>query len=581
MAGNIGSLKALLSADSSAWSKGFTNAGKDVDRLKKKTGSFFKDMSASSTFGQSMRIMAGGGAVAALTMAGSQIKNFADNLIELRNELNAGTLSAGEFAEKLAGSIPVIGQFWQAGRSIRELFTGEQAEIARINAEAARTNSIVDYTLATNKAIKKSFEDEGAEIRKINRDMEKLGKDPFTSRKIDLAQRTDDQQRSRASSKQSEMDDFNKDDAKFKEFVKQRDDMKTKLDALKETANDYTPVYFGGPGNAGQLAAQEQYNTLKDEYDKLDSLLQGAGKRRAERLKEINDKYNTLDAKDKEKAAAEAAQIEIDLLAEKNKTLDAANESLNKTSRDLKLQQLKEDGQEEQAAIQQIINETADAKAKNLKDANDKLKGMGISKDSGWGQMLMQKVQQDNEALDDLADSKIAEYTNNRRKSLIESIDDPIRKYQDEVKKWNSEVQQGIVTQSEADSAIAKLRQQLNESLGMKESPVEKLKREIAELQKGVELHLVDPEKAKKAIEQLSQEAMPKAEYKAAETHTMRFDGRVQAPVWPTNGPLDQMSKTAIIALEETRRMRKNTDDMARVANNTDTSNDVVFTIPG
>ncbi|MCL2646021.1 MAG: hypothetical protein FWD61_03330 [Phycisphaerales bacterium] len=578
MAGRIGSLTAFLRADTREWSKGCEAAGRDVERLHKRTKSIFADMSSRSTFGQAMRITAGGGAIAAINMAAKQLENITAKAVELRNELNAGTISAGELAEKLARSAPVLGPLTNAFINIRELIWGEQAEIARINQEAERRNKIIDYTLNSHKQVKKSLEDEAAEIRRINREIEKIGKNPFETRRIDLAQRTDDQQRQRTTSKESEMADFNKEDAKFKEFVKDRDNMRTKLDELLAKSKDATPIYFGGPGNSGMLAARQEYNTLKDEYDKLHSMVEGATKRRAERLKEINDKYDNLDAKDKEKAAAEAAEIESDLLTAKNKTLDATNDALSKASRDLTLQRLREDGLAEKAAIQQITNDTADAKAKNLKDAQEKLKGMGLAEDSDYGKELLGQVAKENETLDALAESKITDYIRDRHKSLTDSIADPFQKYQDDIEKWNNQVTQGIVSRSEANTAIARLHKELEESLGVRESPIEKLRREIAELQKGVELKIIDPDRAKKAIEQLAEAAMPKADYRAAEVRATRFEGRVQNQILPT-AMMDPVVKNGIVQVEVLRKIQRDTEKTARNSSGSE-SNDVVYTIP-
>ena len=581
----IGSLVALLRSDTRQWSKGFNDAGKDVDRLNAKTKGFFKDLNSSfgksSSLGKSFTLLAGGGAIAGLTLAGRQLKSFADELVQIRNEFDAGAISAGEMAEKVAGAFPVFGQFFQAGRSIRELFTGEQAEIARINTEAERTNRIIDITLRINKQIKQSLADEAAEIRRINREIEKHGKDRFTSRKIDIDQATDDTQRKRAKDKQSERDEFLKDDPGFKKLIKDRDAIQTKLAELLEKSNDATPVYFGGPGNAGMLAARRQYNELKDEYDKLHSMVEQAAKRRAEGLKAIDEKYANLAEKDAEKTAADEAQVAADLAEAKAKNIADADESIRKEQQRLKIQQLIAEGKEEQAAIQRIIDATADAKAQNLKDARDKLKGLGLAEDSDDGKQLLGKAAEANKTLDSIADSKIKEYRDNRRKALIDSIGDPIRRYQQEIEKWNSEVASGIITRAEADAAIAKLHQQLEETLGMKESPIERLRQEIAELQRGVELKIIDIDKAKDAINRLAQEAMPKVDYRAVETRPIRFEGRVQNHIWPSGGPLDDMRKTALAQLEEQKRIRKATEDAAKNNGNNSSDSDIIVTIPG
>ncbi len=133
--GTFGSLIAFVKADVSDFKKGMGQARDEVDKTGKKTSWFFKSLKAefgkSSTLGQSLKLIAGGGAVGSLTMAGSKLKDFTGNLLEMQKALKAGTVTMGEFAEKTAESIPVLGQFWQAGRNIREMITGEQAELEK------------------------------------------------------------------------------------------------------------------------------------------------------------------------------------------------------------------------------------------------------------------------------------------------------------------------------------------------------------------------------------------------------------------------------------------------------------------
>ncbi len=73
----------------------------------------------------------GGGAIAGLSMAGRELASVTGDMVQYKNALRDGTMSQGEFTEKIMGSLPVLGAYWQAGRNIREMFTGEEAEIAK------------------------------------------------------------------------------------------------------------------------------------------------------------------------------------------------------------------------------------------------------------------------------------------------------------------------------------------------------------------------------------------------------------------------------------------------------------------
>lgn len=101
-------------------------------------------------------VLTGGGAVAGLTFVGRAIKDAAENAVKLNDEFNAGKINAGQMIEQLARGVPVFGNFFAAGRSIRELFTGEEASAREILASAERMNRLIDARATSIKEIKDS-----------------------------------------------------------------------------------------------------------------------------------------------------------------------------------------------------------------------------------------------------------------------------------------------------------------------------------------------------------------------------------------------------------------------------------------
>jgi hypothetical protein len=80
-----------------------------------------------------------------LTGAADAIKNMADKARELKEQFQSGKLSAGELTEKLISSVPVVGQFWEAGKAIRSLFEGDnspEAGFARANEQAKMLETV-------------------------------------------------------------------------------------------------------------------------------------------------------------------------------------------------------------------------------------------------------------------------------------------------------------------------------------------------------------------------------------------------------------------------------------------------------
>jgi hypothetical protein len=89
-------------------------------------------------------LLKGGGAVAGLTFAAGELKEMAEAASKLREEFQAGTISAGQMVDRLVQAIPVIGTFRQAGLAIREFFTGDEAALRAAKERAAQIDSIAD-----------------------------------------------------------------------------------------------------------------------------------------------------------------------------------------------------------------------------------------------------------------------------------------------------------------------------------------------------------------------------------------------------------------------------------------------------
>lgn len=104
---------------------------------KKKAGAFDSLKSATgeeSDLGMFGKMLAGGGALAGLSMVGTRLNNATMEALKLRDEFSKGNMTVGEMADKLAGIVPIYGQLWQAGRNYRELLTGELADLQEVEA---------------------------------------------------------------------------------------------------------------------------------------------------------------------------------------------------------------------------------------------------------------------------------------------------------------------------------------------------------------------------------------------------------------------------------------------------------------
>jgi len=176
----VGSMNGLLSMETSGWKKGAKSAESDVDSLSGKFKSFLGDTKADfgkgSALGQSMKLLAGGGAVAGITMAINEAKKAADAIGEVTAAYRAGKIGAGEMTEKIIASIPVIGQAWQLGKSIKEAFTGAEAA-AKAAAEkiaicSKQIDDMLKLTRKWNNETKTIVEEMDSQTKKLQQQAE-------------------------------------------------------------------------------------------------------------------------------------------------------------------------------------------------------------------------------------------------------------------------------------------------------------------------------------------------------------------------------------------------------------------------
>jgi len=132
----------------------FAKIGNSLGGLNQQAKNTFGQSGAIGQFG---KVLAGAGAIAGFALIGRQLEATTAKALELRDAFQAGSLSMGELVEQAAKSIPFIGSFVEAGRNIRELFTGEIAaatkELIAFNAEAAKLNTINAKDNATRKLL--------------------------------------------------------------------------------------------------------------------------------------------------------------------------------------------------------------------------------------------------------------------------------------------------------------------------------------------------------------------------------------------------------------------------------------------
>jgi hypothetical protein len=137
--GVIATATVKLGADSAS----FNN---EVEKMKKKNRGFLDELNAQygkkSTIGKVFKLAAGGGVIAGLALAANEFKNLTEHAGEMYDKFRAGNTTAGELADEVAKSLPIIGKVYEGFKNIGEIVSGVRGEVAALN-ESARLNDLI------------------------------------------------------------------------------------------------------------------------------------------------------------------------------------------------------------------------------------------------------------------------------------------------------------------------------------------------------------------------------------------------------------------------------------------------------
>lgn len=151
-----------------------------------------KGLGEDSKFGGVFKILAGTGAVAGLALAGRLLSEVTAKAVEMRDAFADGSKSAAEVADELARSVPVFGEIYKAGRDIRELFSGSQAETNKILEDAKRLDSVYEDQKKSVKEIHDYHKRTADIVRQLDNERERVGQEGPMRDAIMARQQADD-----------------------------------------------------------------------------------------------------------------------------------------------------------------------------------------------------------------------------------------------------------------------------------------------------------------------------------------------------------------------------------------------------
>lgn len=329
-----------VNADTTQAKKNLTGFGAALQDLKKGLGE-------ESKFGGLFKILAGTGAVAGLALAGRLLSDMTGKAVELTAEFQDGKKSAGEVAEELWQSVPILGDIRKAGVSIRELWYGEAMGIRKMTAEAERLNTAVDDRRKLLLESNKQWREQRDIIASMAGDLQLIGKRGLEAQVQTARNSAADKERSLRGSAFDDIERLKAAAGKSPEAAR---------DLKKNIAQREGVLATQIAGNA--ITAQDQINKLYEEERKR---LRDANYEREQGIADTKAQAAAIDAQtsalgqltDTEKAHADRLRESADIEKELTESISKARfdalkdiEGLSTddfSSRDKRLAQLEEE----------------------------------------------------------------------------------------------------------------------------------------------------------------------------------------------------------------------------------------------
>jgi hypothetical protein len=212
-----------------------------------------------SKFGAYGKILAGGGAVAGLTLAGNELNKFVAKFSEIR-KMSADGAGTGEIAEKLAISLPVFGSIIEAGRKFRTEMDGSAAAVERIAAATASVQANADAALKAYDRQKRNMIDGFlGQAQKLTDDLKVNGMSPEQAAVFGVQRQLRDEKKKAEDALTAYRDQVRKDNQPERDALKDEDEAAAKK--LQSARDDVDEI---GSFKFNALHLHSRYNVEKN-----------------------------------------------------------------------------------------------------------------------------------------------------------------------------------------------------------------------------------------------------------------------------------------------------------------------------
>jgi hypothetical protein len=315
---------------------------------------------------------------------GESLSEWAEKAAELQKELDEGKITIGEMTDKLAGSVPVFGSVWSAGRAIHDLLAGNTEEIARTNEEAEFTRTKFDAMAESAALFRDQLISTKNELIAMKAELAKMGVGPTASSLIDISTSGEQKQDAISEEFKKRRDDLNKDHNKTTALiVESRNRVAAQLDNIGGSDADWlSPTKF------------KENQILSKDNDRWAAGAEARYAKQAKALADAESSEKAIAAATNEKQRKQAVRDDPTGLAVK-KSGEAASDAMRAAIE----AEMRLAGRTYDAELRAIYDRTAQQQRQTIESAEQRISGMKLDQDSAEAKKIMQNAREQSDAL--------------------------------------------------------------------------------------------------------------------------------------------------------------------------------------
>ncbi len=329
----------LKQIDGSAAAKGMKqlgnetrDAGNQAESAAKKYKSFLSELKGEagkgSLLGQSLKLAAGGGAIAGVGLAAREFTELTAGIANFSNKLRSGKENTAELTREFVQTIPILGKVEQGFENIGEAITGEKAAMDKAARQVEQMNKQYENQVELLKERQKIAKQDRDELRSKQDELAiaKLPKSQQEAARLKVGEQRKEDERSEEEKKAHQRAETAK--TRYNQAVEK----KKQDDAFLDTYKDNKLKYLMGMGESSWASRTEHALGLPQTQEQKDAYAY---------YEDINQLQANKDQRDQDVAAAGTEMSQATAEEKRLHNKNAAETPLDKQILQDKLHNLK------------------------------------------------------------------------------------------------------------------------------------------------------------------------------------------------------------------------------------------------